>query len=171
MRSKQEQFEPANELSPNEIILQWDFSVQVVLAIDILEFGTIKYQNKLWCGLQTDPIIGSSGFLFINQYGNLVLYGKEAERLYGKASIIQRTSADDPGIGDFSVRINPNGSPQIFVYNGTKPIDRSPPRPWRSQMGLYKSTFVNDPDEIYLVHTVPDDSYLLRIIMDHPGHV
>jgi hypothetical protein len=27
-------------------------------------------------------------------------------------------SADDPGIGDFSVMINPNRSPQIFVYNG-----------------------------------------------------
>uniref|UniRef100_A0A6N2L0F0 Protein kinase domain-containing protein n=1 Tax=Salix viminalis TaxID=40686 RepID=A0A6N2L0F0_SALVM len=26
-------------------------------------------------------------------------------------------SADDPGIGDFSVRINPNGSPQFFFYN------------------------------------------------------
>jgi hypothetical protein len=38
-------------------------------------------------------------------------------------------------------------------------------------MGLYKSTFVNDPDEIYFVYTVPDDSYLLRLIADHSGHV
>jgi hypothetical protein len=38
-------------------------------------------------------------------------------------------------------------------------------------MSLYKSTFVNDPYEIYWVYTVPDDSYLLRIIVDHPGHV
>jgi hypothetical protein len=59
----------------------------------------------------------------------------------------------------------------MFIYNGTKPINRSPPWPWRSQMGLYKSTFVNDPDEIYFVYTVPDDSILLRLIVDHPGHV
>jgi hypothetical protein len=39
-------------------------------------------------------------------------------------------SADDPGIGDFSIRINPNGSPQFFLYNGTKPITRAPPWPW-----------------------------------------
>jgi hypothetical protein len=75
-------------------------------------------------------------------------------------------SAEDPGFGDFSVRINPNGSPQFFVYNGTKPIIRSRPWPWRSQMGLYKCTFVNDPDEKYCVCTVPDDSYLLRLIVD-----
>jgi hypothetical protein len=80
-------------------------------------------------------------------------------------------SAEDPGFRDFSVRINPNGSPQFFFYNGKKPISRSPPWPWRSQMGLYKSTFVNDPDEKYFVYTVPDDSYLLRIIVDHPGLV
>ncbi|KAG6754743.1 hypothetical protein POTOM_040537 [Populus tomentosa] len=38
-------------------------------------------------------------------------------------------------------------------------------------MSLYKSTFVNDPDEKYFVYTVPDDSYLLRITVDHSGHV
>ena len=32
------------------------FSVLAVQPIDILEFGTIKYQNKLWCGLQTGTI-------------------------------------------------------------------------------------------------------------------
>jgi len=57
------------------------------------------------------------------------------------------------------------------VYNGTKPIIRSRPWPWRNQMGLYKCTFVNDPDEKYCVCTVLDDSYLLRSILDHSGHV
>ena len=37
-------------------------------------------------------------------------------------------------------------------------------------MGLYERTFVNDPDEIYCLYTVTDDSYLLRIIADHSGH-
>jgi hypothetical protein len=180
----------------------------------------------VWVANRNDPSIGSSGFLFINQYGNLVLYGNDDQKLPVWSTnvsveendicaaqlldsgnlILERKrsrdivwqsfdyptsthlpgmklgldrklgidrfltswrSADDPGIGDFSLMINPNGSPQIFVYNGTKPISRSPPWPWRSQMGLYESTFVNDPDEIYWVYTVPDDSYLLRIIVDH----
>uniref|UniRef100_A0A2K1YF44 Bulb-type lectin domain-containing protein n=1 Tax=Populus trichocarpa TaxID=3694 RepID=A0A2K1YF44_POPTR len=172
-----------------------------------------KYQNKLW----NDPIIGSSGFLFINQYGNLVLYGNDDQKLpvwstndsveendifaaqlldSGNLILVRKRSrnivwqsfdyptsthlpgmklgldrklgidrfltswrsADDPGIGDFSLMINTNRSPQIFVYNGTKPISRSPPWPWRSQMGLYKSTFVNDPDDILGLHAVPTAS-------------
>ncbi|KAJ6885688.1 hypothetical protein NC651_026359 [Populus alba x Populus x berolinensis] len=52
-------------------------------------------------------------------------------------------SAEDPGFGDFSLRINPNGSPQFFFYNCKKPISRSPPWPWRNQLSLYTSTFVN----------------------------
>jgi len=165
----------------------------------------------VWVANRNDPIIGSSGFLFINQYGNLVLYGNDDQKLpvwstndsveendifaaqlldSGNLILVRKRSrnivwqsfdyptsthlpgmklgldrklgidrfltswrsADDPGIGDFSLMINTNRSPQIFVYNGTKPISRSPPWPWRSQMGLYKSTFVNDPDDILGLH-------------------
>eukprot|EP00258_Populus_trichocarpa_P021122 XP_024437141.1 G-type lectin S-receptor-like serine/threonine-protein kinase RKS1 [Populus trichocarpa] len=185
-------------------------------------------QTVVWVAKTNDPIIGSSGFLFTNQYGNLVLHGKDDQKLpvwstnvsveendtcaaqlldSGNLILVRKRSrktvwqsfdyptnillpgmklvldrklgidrfltswrsAEDPGFRDFSVRINPNGSPQFFFYNGKKPISRSPPWPWRSQMDLYKSTFVNDPDEKYFVYTVPDDSYLLRIIVDHPG--
>ncbi|KAG6755919.1 hypothetical protein POTOM_039327 [Populus tomentosa] len=38
-------------------------------------------------------------------------------------------------------------------------------------MGLCKSSFVNDPDEIYWVYTVPDDDFLVRVIVDHSGIV
>ncbi|KAG5235328.1 G-type lectin S-receptor serine/threonine-protein kinase [Salix suchowensis] len=168
----------------------------------------------IWYHKVNDPIIGSSGFLFVNQYGNLVLYGNDDQKLpvwstnvsaeendsceaqlldsgnlimvtKRSRSIIWQSfdhpantllpgmklgldrklgidrlltswrSADDPGTGDFSLRINPNGSPQLFFYNGKKAIVRSPPWPWRSQMGLYKSTFVNDQDEIYFLYTIP----------------
>ncbi|XP_034927094.1 G-type lectin S-receptor-like serine/threonine-protein kinase RKS1 isoform X2 [Populus alba] len=193
-------------------------------------YHKVPEQTVVWVANRNDPIIGSSGFLFLNQYGNLVLYGNVDQKLLvwsanvsveendnceaqlldsGNFILIRKRSrkivwqsfdyptnillpgmklgldrklgidrfltswrsADDPGIGDFSFRIKPNGSPQMFLYKGTKPINRSPPWPWRSQMGLYKSTFVNDPDEIYYVYTVPDDSFLLRLIVDHPGHV
>jgi hypothetical protein len=184
----------------------------------------------VWVANRNDPIIGSSGFLFIDQYGNLVLYGNDDQKVpvwstnvsveendtcaaqlldSGNLILVRKRSrktvwqsfdyptnillpgmklgldrklgidrfltswrsAEDPGIGDFSVRINPNGSPQFFFYKGTKPISRANPWPWRSQMGFYKCFFVNDPDEIYFVYTVPDDSYLLILIVDHPGHI
>ena len=194
-------------------------------------YHKIPEQTVVWVANRNNPITGSSGFLFINQFGNLDLYGNDDQKLpvwstndsvpeendicaaqlldSGNLILVKKRSgkivwqsfhyptniqlpglklgldrklgtdrfltswrsAEDPGFGDFSVRINPNGSPQFFFYNGKKPICRSPPWPWRSQMSLYKSTFVNDPYEIYWVYTVPDDSYLLRIIVDHPGHV
>ncbi|KAF9672232.1 hypothetical protein SADUNF_Sadunf11G0019500 [Salix dunnii] len=59
----------------------------------------------------------------------------------------------------------------VLQFSSCTSQHSSTPWPWRSQMGLYKSTFVNDPDEIYWVYTVPDDSYLLRIIADHSGLV
>uniref|UniRef100_A0A2K1R435 Bulb-type lectin domain-containing protein n=1 Tax=Populus trichocarpa TaxID=3694 RepID=A0A2K1R435_POPTR len=193
-------------------------------------YHKIPEQTVVWVANRNDPIIGSSGFLFINQYGNLVLYGNDDQKLpvwsanvsveendtcaaqlldSGNLILVRKRSrktvwqsfdyptnillpgmklgldrklgidrfptswrsAEDPGFGDFSLRINPNGSPQFFFYNGKKPISRSPPWPWRSQMGLYTSTFVNDPDEKYSFYTVPDDSYLIRIIVDHSGVV
>uniref|UniRef100_A0A6N2M3P8 Bulb-type lectin domain-containing protein n=1 Tax=Salix viminalis TaxID=40686 RepID=A0A6N2M3P8_SALVM len=176
-------------------------------------------KTVVWVANRNDPIIGSSGSLFINQYGNLVLYGNDDQKLpvwstnvsveendsceaqlldsgnlimvtKRSRSIIWQSfehptntqlpgmklgvdrklgidrfltswrSDDDPGIGDFSVRINPNGSPQFFCYNGTKTNARSTPWPWRREMGLYKCIIVNEPDEIYFFYTVPDDSYL-----------
>ncbi|KAG5234860.1 G-type lectin S-receptor serine/threonine-protein kinase [Salix suchowensis] len=188
----------------------------------------VPEKTVVWVANRNDPIIGSSGFLFINQHGNLVLYGNDDQKLpvwstyvsveendsceaqlldsgnlimvtKRSSSIIWQSfdhptntlltgmklgvdrklginrfisswrSADDPGIGDFSVRVNLNGVPQFFIYNGTKPIARSLSWPWRIQMGLYKRTFVNEPDEMYFFYTVPDDSYLVRIIIDHSG--
>jgi hypothetical protein len=35
----------------------------------------------VWVAIRNDPIIGSSGFLFINQSGNLVLYGNDDQKL------------------------------------------------------------------------------------------
>ncbi|XP_052301297.1 G-type lectin S-receptor-like serine/threonine-protein kinase RKS1 isoform X29 [Populus trichocarpa] len=192
-------------------------------------YHKIPEQTVVWVANRNDPIIGSSGFLFTNQYGNLVLYGNDDQKLpvwstnvsveendtcaaqlldSGNLILVRKRSrktvwqsfdyptnillpgmklgldrklgtdrfltswrsADDPGIGDFSVRINPNGSPQFFLYTGTKPISRSPPWPISiSQMGLYKMVFVNDPDEIYSELTVPDGYYLVRLIVDHSG--
>ena len=192
-------------------------------------YHRVPEKTVVWVANRNGPIIGSSGFLFINQYGNLVLYGHDDQKLpvwstdvsveendsceaqlldsgnlivvtKRSRSIIWKSfdhptntllpgmklgldrklgidrfltswrSADEPGTGDFSLRINPNGLPGVFLYNGTKPIARSLPWPWKRQMSLYKNTFVNDPDEMYLLYTVTDDSYLLRIILDHSGH-
>ncbi|CAK7350785.1 unnamed protein product [Dovyalis caffra] len=79
------------------------------------------------------------------------------------------TSADDPGNGEFSSRLNPSGSPQFFHYKGTKAFLRAPPWPWRVRASLFNRSFVNNEDEIYWVYTIPDDSPIIIMIMDHLG--
>uniref|UniRef100_A0A6N2N4N8 Bulb-type lectin domain-containing protein n=1 Tax=Salix viminalis TaxID=40686 RepID=A0A6N2N4N8_SALVM len=153
-------------------------------------YHKVPEKTVVWVANRNDPIIGSSGFLFINQHGNLVLYGNDDQKLpvwstnvsveendsceaqlLDSGNLIMVTkrsrymqsfdhptntllpgmklgvdrklgidrfltswrSADDPGIGDFSVRINPKGSPQFFCYNGTKTIARSTPWPWKER--------------------------------------
>uniref|UniRef100_A0A6N2MCS2 non-specific serine/threonine protein kinase n=1 Tax=Salix viminalis TaxID=40686 RepID=A0A6N2MCS2_SALVM len=144
-------------------------------------YHKVPEKTVVWVANRNDPIIGSSGFLFVNQDGNLVLYCNDdlklavwstnvsveendscEAQLLDSGNLIMVTkrsrsiiwqsfdhpkntmlpgmklgldrklgidrfltswrSADDPGIGDFSLRINPNGSPQFFFYNGQKPL-------------------------------------------------
>uniref|UniRef100_A0A6N2M3Q6 Bulb-type lectin domain-containing protein n=1 Tax=Salix viminalis TaxID=40686 RepID=A0A6N2M3Q6_SALVM len=77
-------------------------------------------------------------------------------------------SADDPGIGDYSYRVNPSGSPQIFLYKGEKRVWRTSPWPWRPQRRSYNTKFVNDQDEIGMATAIPaDDSVMTRLLVVH----
>ncbi|KAJ6978879.1 G-type lectin S-receptor-like serine/threonine-protein kinase [Populus alba x Populus x berolinensis] len=82
-------------------------------------------------------------------------------------------SADDPGIGDYSYRVNPSGSPQIFLCKGEKRVWRTSPWPWRPQRRSYNSQFVNDHDEIGMTTAIPadQDSAMERLLVDHSGFV
>ena len=44
-------------------------------------YHKVPEQTVVWVANRNDPITGSSGFLFINQYGNLVLYGNDDQKL------------------------------------------------------------------------------------------
>ncbi|KAF2317351.1 hypothetical protein GH714_020570 [Hevea brasiliensis] len=78
-------------------------------------------------------------------------------------------SADDPGTGNFSLRINPNGSPQVFIYWGIKYIWRGFPWPLKSYADILNVSFVNNQNETYTTHSVSDASVILRITLDHSG--
>ncbi|CAK7350787.1 unnamed protein product [Dovyalis caffra] len=51
----------------------------------------------------------------------------------------------------------------------SKPSWRSTPWPWRNQSSFENKKFVSNQDEISTVYTVPDDSLLLRTMLDHSG--
>ncbi|CAN0854316.1 G-type lectin S-receptor-like serine/threonine-protein kinase RKS1 [Linum grandiflorum] len=79
-------------------------------------------------------------------------------------------SADDPGTGNFSLKLNPNGSPQFFLYQGTYPYWRSFPWPWPRIGGFYNYSFIDDEDGIY--YSIEDSSsILLRSVVDFSGNL
>ncbi|KAF2297906.1 hypothetical protein GH714_004997 [Hevea brasiliensis] len=79
-------------------------------------------------------------------------------------------SADDPGTGNFSLQINPKGSPQFFIYWGIKYIWRGIPWPWKSYADA-NDTFVNNQNETYATYSVSDASVILRLMLDYSGLV
>ncbi|CAN0852604.1 G-type lectin S-receptor-like serine/threonine-protein kinase RKS1 [Linum grandiflorum] len=78
-------------------------------------------------------------------------------------------SVDDPGTGDFSYKLNPNGSAQFFLYRGETPYWRSVPWPWEGFLSFLKDSFVNNEDGIYYSNTVANSTILLRVVIDHSG--
>ncbi|CAI0406959.1 unnamed protein product [Linum tenue] len=78
-------------------------------------------------------------------------------------------SADDPGTGNFSFELNPSGSPQFFLYQGTSPYWRSVPWPWESNHDFFNDTFDNNEDGIYYSTAIMDSSVYMRAVVDPSG--
>ncbi|KAL4625372.1 hypothetical protein ACB092_05G020700 [Castanea dentata] len=83
-------------------------------------------------------------------------------------------SKDDPGTGIYSYKMNPNGPPQVFLYNGSTPYWRTPPWPWynvsnATASSVEKSNFVNNQDEISCTYFVDDPSIMTRVVSDNTG--
>ncbi|CAI0407295.1 unnamed protein product [Linum tenue] len=78
-------------------------------------------------------------------------------------------SPDDPGIGDFSFKLNPNGVPQLFLYRGTTPHWRSGtvpnwrsmPWPWDIYHQFYNASFVNNEHGIHYSFLPSDPSMVM----------
>ncbi|KAF2317363.1 hypothetical protein GH714_020786 [Hevea brasiliensis] len=83
--------------------------------------------------------------------------------------LISWRSAADPGTGNFSLQINPKGSPQVFIYWGTKYIWRGFPWPWKSYAYIFNASFVNNQNETYAAYSVSDASAILRLMLDYSG--
>ncbi|XP_015581758.3 G-type lectin S-receptor-like serine/threonine-protein kinase At1g11410 [Ricinus communis] len=189
-------------------------------------FYNIPGQTVVWVANRNNPINGSSGFLSINQQGNLVLYGEDSDPVWstnasvettgnlaqlldsGNLVLVQRNkdksilwqsfdhptdtllpgmkigvnrktgqnwmlkswrSENDPGIGNFFYRLNPNGSPQIFLYNDTTRYWRSNPWPWRINLEVYYCSFINNQDEICYNCSLRNTSVISRQQLDHLG--
>ncbi|XP_075666167.1 G-type lectin S-receptor-like serine/threonine-protein kinase RKS1 [Castanea sativa] len=83
-------------------------------------------------------------------------------------------SKDDPGTGNYSLKINPNGSPQVFLYKGSTPYWRTPYSPGNNVFAAislsYKQFFfVNNQDEISAYYSNDDPSIMSIVVLDNTG--
>ncbi|XP_050215884.1 G-type lectin S-receptor-like serine/threonine-protein kinase RKS1 [Mercurialis annua] len=78
-------------------------------------------------------------------------------------------SASDPAIGEYSLEINPTGSPQTFIYKGGTPIWRGIPGPPVTFVDVRNYSFVNNEEEIAFFFFILDDSVILRSVLDYSG--
>ncbi|XP_021802769.1 G-type lectin S-receptor-like serine/threonine-protein kinase At1g11410, partial [Prunus avium] len=85
-------------------------------------------------------------------------------------------SQDDPGIGNYSYRIDPSGFPQAFLYKGQDPRWRAGSWIGERWSGLPEMTnfifnvsFVNNQDELFIVYGMTKESIFSRMILDESG--
>ncbi|KAF3457329.1 hypothetical protein FNV43_RR01986 [Rhamnella rubrinervis] len=135
--------------------------------------------------------------------GNLVLFQNESKHLLWqsfdyptdtqlpnmKLGLDRRTglnwfltswkSEDDPRIGNYTLRIDPAGSPQMFLYRGQVPLFRL--GHWNGMRlsgflvftsdPVYYDSFVNNDKEISIMWNMYNISILSRIVVDESGLV
>ena len=82
-------------------------------------------------------------------------------------------SQDDPGIGNYSFKLNLTGFPQLLLYDGSTPHYRASPRPWNTPVAEpslgFTSNFVNNEDEISYFSSLDDPSIITRCVVDSSG--
>lgn len=87
-------------------------------------------------------------------------------------------SPGDPGSGDYSFKIDVNGSPQFFLYKGKEKLWRTGPWnglrwsgvPEMTNSFIFHITFLNTPDEVTVVYTLRNHSFFSRLMVDGTGH-
>ncbi|XP_065878007.1 G-type lectin S-receptor-like serine/threonine-protein kinase RKS1 [Euphorbia lathyris] len=84
-------------------------------------------------------------------------------------SLTSWKSADDPGIGEFSVKIDNRIPIQFYLYEGPKYLWRGPTWPYRKFSNVYRYITVFNQEEVYTIYYIADDSIITRQIVNHKG--
>ncbi|XP_043808132.1 G-type lectin S-receptor-like serine/threonine-protein kinase RKS1 isoform X2 [Manihot esculenta] len=193
-------------------------------------FHEVSEPSVVWVANRNNPLSGSTGFLSINQYGNLVLYSNPDQKVLvwstnisvevsdacvaqlldtGNLVLLQSRSkrilwqsfdyptdtlipgmkigqnwkagmnwiltswisANDPGSGDYSLELNPRGSPQFLLYKDSRIYWRSIPWPWRKISDVYNYSYVNNEEEAYYFYHMFDASVIMRGVVDNSGFI
>ncbi|KAL9234126.1 hypothetical protein vseg_009030 [Gypsophila vaccaria] len=84
------------------------------------------------------------------------------------------SSTDDPSPGNYTFKVDPNGSAQFFLYQGLTPVWRS--GPWVSQRWsgvpdmtrayIFNYSFVSNSDEVSVTYGILNDSIISTFLVD-----
>ncbi|CAK9158548.1 unnamed protein product [Ilex paraguariensis] len=88
-------------------------------------------------------------------------------------------SREDPGIGEYSLKMDPNGAPQLFLFNGSVKVWRTGPWIGQGWNGvpemkyelIVNASYVDNYDETYRMDTTVNASILSRYVMNESGVV
>ncbi|PKI73775.1 hypothetical protein CRG98_005846 [Punica granatum] len=134
----------------------------------------------------------SGNFILLQRLSNRVLWQSfdhptDTQMPFMKLGLDRRTglywslnswkSKDDPGQGNFTYRMDPRGYPQLFLYQNGVPRWRSGPWtglrwsgvPQMTNPDILNVSFVNDQEEISVVHKVRNSSIIARMVMEPSG--
>ncbi|XP_018505725.2 G-type lectin S-receptor-like serine/threonine-protein kinase At1g11410 isoform X3 [Pyrus x bretschneideri] len=87
-------------------------------------------------------------------------------------------SRDDPGMGNCSLRMEPSGSPQEFLYMGQTPLYRTGPLtserwsgvPETAKLFFTNVTFVNNQDEVSIMEILYESNFV-KLVIDESGNI
>ncbi|PON79922.1 S-receptor-like serine/threonine-protein kinase [Trema orientale] len=83
-------------------------------------------------------------------------------------------SQDDPGTGDYSYKIDLDGSPQFFLSENSTKLWRTSPWPYRTEPSALSAddntyTYVDNQDEISFTFFPKDPSAIIRLVVNRTG--
>ncbi|XP_065877239.1 G-type lectin S-receptor-like serine/threonine-protein kinase RKS1 isoform X2 [Euphorbia lathyris] len=191
-------------------------------------FHNISQPSVVWVANRNHPINGSSGFLSVNRYGDLVLYNDLNQKIplwstnisdevtdncsaqlldsgnlilvrggsgrvlwqsfdYPTDTMLPGTkigrnkktgfewsltswkSADDPWIGEFSVKMDTRSPMQLYLYKGSKYVWRAQIWPIRKFSNVFSFKTVINQEEAYTTYSITDDLIVARSMVDNIG--
>ncbi|KAK6932429.1 Serine-threonine/tyrosine-protein kinase, catalytic domain, partial [Dillenia turbinata] len=88
-------------------------------------------------------------------------------------------SADDPGTGEYSLSLNLDGLPELYLYKNLTRLWRSGPwdgqrwscEPVGTSNSIFKEGVVNNEDEVYYTWQLFNSSIFSRLMVDLTGHI
>ncbi|KAK2978974.1 hypothetical protein RJ640_017538 [Escallonia rubra] len=175
-----------------------------VLSID--ETGNLvlnqKNQEVLWSTNGSSTTIAISSSAQLVDSGNFLLYQGGGKKVVAwqsfdyptntvlpnmKLGLDRRTglsrfltswkSGNDPGTGEYSLKIDPVGSPQFFLYRKSDRLWRGGPwngigwsgMPWVKPNRVFNLTYVDNADEVAMMYGLHNASILSRIVVTESG--